>query len=176
MSRALSTARLLLGGVEWWRSGKTSTRAHQALIDLFCATGGLSNDAVHALVSALRRPRPFEPPHGVLGELDAPELRRVAGVLDREGYYIFPRRLPDDLCDRLTAFALSAPCRARPETGPRPAPGLYPRGAPGAPRYDYEIETIVLSPDVQALLCDRSIGAVAQAYLGCDPVIDLVAM
>jgi hypothetical protein len=124
---------------------------HKALVSLFCLTGGWSNDILHRLV-ALRRPA---------REAGGDAARIAAQIRDR-GYYVFDRRIPGDVCERLLAFSLA-------ESG-------YERGRPARVRYDLDESRILQSGDAQALMADPELLAVAEAYLGSRPLLDFVAM
>jgi hypothetical protein len=178
-SAVSNSFRVVRGGLTYSRRGVTPDEAHQALINLFCLTGGRSNDALHALLRLSRPARPLADAHGVLGDLERPDLEAVTRALRSDGFYIFPKRLPLELCDALLEFALTTDCRVRPMDGAKAGPAIYrryDREKPLATRYDVELETLINQPTVQALMADRSIISVAQAYLGCEPVFDLVAM
>src|SRR5215831_16306229 len=57
---------LLAGLVHFRWTGTTPRRAHQALVSLFCSTGGVSNDLIHKFVARRRYPFNIEG-KGVLG-------------------------------------------------------------------------------------------------------------
>jgi hypothetical protein len=158
------------------RTGATPPAAYQSLISLYCQTGGWSNDLIHAGIRLWNRPRRLPSGPGVLGELSAPDIRTITTAIRRDGYYVFPRRLPADACDRLLRFASTA------ESEPSPAPSGGPRrcvfdpARPLAPLYRFPEPVSVQNPDVQRLMADPTFLAVAQAYLGCAPVLDIVAL
>jgi hypothetical protein len=102
----------------------------------------------------------------------------VANLAER-GYQVFEKCLPEAMCDRLIRFALTQPCRTRAMDQCLSASehaGAYPRGAPGAVRYDFSTEDLLANPDVQALLADLSLVALAQGYLRARPIVDVVQM
>jgi hypothetical protein len=53
---------------------------------------------------------------------------------------------------------------------------LYDRNRPLGVRYDFREQDLIDHPDVQQLMSDLSLLAVAQEYLGSAPVLDIVAM
>jgi len=158
------------------KDGITPKRAHDGLISLFCKTAGVSNDFIHRMVARANPPVALSP-DGVLGRPDAAELSRVKAALDEKGYYVFPRRLPDDLCDRLLGFSLrhESTVRGKPGNGKPELRVRYERERPLGIRYDFTEQDILESADAQRLMADSSILAVAQAYLGCRPILDLIA-
>jgi hypothetical protein len=146
-----------------------------SLIDLFCRTGGTSNDTLHRWIIRSIPPARF-PEAGLLQPGELPVLKEK---LDREGYYVFKNRLPDEVCDRLLRFGLSEKAFVKVRENPS-APGRmllenYDRANPIGVRYEFDEKTILRSPDVQELMADPGILAAAETYLGCKPILDLVA-
>lgn len=171
--------RILAGSIGYAIRGVTPAYAYQSMIRLFCLTGGRSND----LMARIVRRRPYHLPKkiGVLGEMSEEELARVNGRLRDRGYYVFEKRLPNDLIQRLVDFALTQKCAVRPtdadaKRGIGPRVTVYDRANPAGLIYDFDQEDIVNNPDVQSLMADPSIFAVAQVYVGGAPVLDEVNM
>lgn len=172
---------VLAGGAVFTATGRTPAAAYQAFVRLFCESGGRSNDALSSLIARCSPPYRFPSASGVLGDLSSSDLASITSALDRRGYYVFPRRLPETVCRRLLDHALNEPCVLREEGGRRtpsgPArPYAAERPTPRGTRYDFSTDALLASPDVQALLCDFSILSVAQAYLRARPVADVLTM
>jgi len=128
-------------------------------------------------LSVLHPPRPTRSASGVIGNLDSASLDRLGGQLRREGYALFEKALPDDLCDRLLAFALRQPAKVRAsDAGPTPSAEeiIYDRANPRGIIYDFHPQVLVNQPDFQRLMSDASIIALAERYLGGKAVLDTV--
>jgi hypothetical protein len=167
------------GGLRYALSGAHGPAAYQAMIRLFCQTGGVSNDVMSRLVSLFERRSRLPEPRGSLGVTGAGEAARIAARLREDGYFVFEQRLPDDVCDRLLRFATSAPAVVRPMThepnlGKRTA--VYDERQPLAVRYDFDASDVLDLIEVQSLLTDPTFLSVAQNYLGTTPVADVVSM
>lgn len=174
-----NAARTLLGAAAFMKNGRTPPFAYQSMLQLFCATGGASNDAMSSLVSFAKRPYVLPDQCGVLGDLSSEAVDAVGSDLRQRGYHVFKQRLSDDLCDRLVEFATSSPCVQRGMDGEVNADedvSLFPRQRPEAIRYDFLEQTLIDNPLVQQLMADRSVIAVAQNYLQAQPIVDVVAM
>ena len=171
---------LPVGFVAYWFTGRTPTFAHQALIWLFCLTQGRSNDLLSKLAACFRRKIRIDSPAGVLGDLKGSVLAERLQKLRTDGYVIFESALGADTCDRLVRFAMSAQARVRRMDGQsamQPARDvLFDPNNPAAVRYDYSAALLLDNPDVQALLADQSILCLAQEYLGCQPLADVLNM
>ena len=175
-----SVVLLPLGVLQYRRTGRTPQSAHQAMIWLFCATGGRMNDAVSRLI-ARRRPKvPLPKPVGVLGDLSESRGRMVVEKIRADGYAVFASVLGRETCDRLLEFAMRTPAVVRPmdneATPPAPQTARFNPDRPLAVRYDYNPSDLLKNADVQALLADPTILAVAQEYLDCEPSADVLSM
>jgi hypothetical protein len=173
-----NTARVAAGSVQYLLTGRTPPSAYQSLIGLYCQSGGRSNDAMAGLLGWLHRPVALADQKGVLGNFSDGDLDRIDTDLRNKGYHVFDSRLPEDICDRLVDYATTQPCTQRAtddmqddEVVPR-----FPRTNPSAIRYDFSEQALVCNADVQALMADRSLAAVAQRYLGSIPILDITAM
>jgi len=171
---------LSIGFVVYLVSRKTPPFGYASMIKLFCLTKGHSSDWLSRLIGAARAPYHIRAPSGVLGDMTDAGLRgRVVSQLKDRGYYIFERRLPDDMCDRLLQYAMSHPCRSVAMDGDRagqPVISVYPRGTARSVRYDFDPQDLLKNVDVQRLLADLSFASVAQDYLGARPVSDVLGM
>jgi hypothetical protein len=153
----------------------TKRTPHVAMLSLrrlFVVTDGRLNDASARVTGVLHPPRKLAPVEGVLGTLTAEDVDRLARQIDRDGFIVFDAKLSPDLCDRITEYALSTP--AHPDGGERVA--LYDRANPQAARYEFDEQTIFGMPELQEMLADPSLLAVAESYLGCAPVNDLASL
>lgn len=158
---------------------RTSFASCLALAHLACNTDGRLNDGL-ALISRVRRPKRTVEPHGVLGSLGQTTMRRIVNDLRAHGYHVFDTRLSIETCQRIIEFAERAPCllkgdgitveRARSET-------RFDRENPEAPIYRIaRAEDMCAEPQIQRLLADRSLLAIAQSYIGSQPVLDSINM
>ena len=168
----------LLSGLAYYRLRRsTPERAYQSMVRLFCRTGGWSNDLISRGVSALRPPAEFPRHDGVLGTLDTSHRSTISTALERDGYYVFPQRLSDATCDRLTELALGTPSVAQ-GAGSNGADAMlsYESHTPRAVRYELRPEDLLADETVQELVADWSLLTVAQDYLQALPVFDIVTM
>jgi hypothetical protein len=159
-------------------SGNTPPWAVQSLVRLFCVSGGRSNDLIARLLTARHPPRPLPEKPGVLPPLAPKQIDKAAAGLRERGYYLYEQRVPQPICDRLLQFALTQPAAVRLRDGEsRDAYStIYDPARPLGVRYDFAEAELINHPDVQALMADPAIIAAAQAYLGTEPVVDVVAM
>jgi hypothetical protein len=171
--------RIALGGIKFAQTGETPPRSHSALIRLFCNTGELPNRLMHRWVSLWNPPYPFKKVDGVLGKLDEKALSKVTADLDEYGYHVFENRLSDELCDKILKYSLSEKSSVRAMDGQsnyKPLSIEYDRDKPLGIRYDFTSDQLISNPDIQALLGDTSLIAVAQSYLRAAPIVDVIAM
>lgn len=176
-------ARLLLGEwislfrgmISFLRCGHTPASGYQSMISLFCRTRGWSNDALHACVKLAHRPYAIAPNNGIMGRLSRGELRSIGQQIHLNGFHVFSQRLPEHVCDRLLDFSLAAPCAALSTREGSPLL-KYPRCNPLSETYRIRDLELLHNKDVQELMFDESLLAVAQSYLGCKPIIEKAVM
>lgn len=179
--------RLLTGLRLFNKEGKTPEPAYQAMIRMFCLTGGWSRDFLAAR-TARRFPKYRMSAADLQNGLLQDPIDEVITHLNNEGYYVFQSRIPDDICDRLLSFATSTPARIRLMDKELAIAGddignntygdavIYDRSRPVCIRYDFWSQDLIDNPDVQKLMADMSFVSVAQEYLGASPVLDVVSM
>jgi hypothetical protein len=155
---------------------RTPLAAAGSLRRLYVASDGRVNDAGARASSILHPPVSLGPVTGVLGELNAPDIEEIADDIRRHGYHVFDARLGPDVCERIVEFARRIPATLTPAPAGGPAEAVYDPASPLATRYDLPEDRIFELPELQELATDETVVAVAQAYLGCRPVNDLVAM
>lgn len=187
MTSARATARTLFnlailpfGLLGYTIKGRTAPWAHQALIQLFCATGGRINDLVSRVLAIGSRPLRFAADEGLLGSTSGAAFDARVDELRDRGYVVFPAALPAAACDRLMDFALRTPALVRRmDHEPAHLEARVARFDPARPlavRYDYSPDALLANSDVQALLADTSLLALAQAYLHARPRADVLSM
>jgi GNAT superfamily N-acetyltransferase len=159
-------------------TGKTPLWAVQSMVRLFCASGGHSNDLIARLFAAYHPPQQLPENLGVLSRLEPQQIAEAATALRERGFYLYEQRVPAAICDRLLQFALTHPATVRLRDGERrdTISAVYDPARPIGVRYDFAEADLINHPDVQALMADPAIINAAQAYLGTEPVADVVAM
>ena len=175
----IDVGQVVSGAATYRLSGSTPAPACHAFIRLFCLSGGLSNDWMHRVVTTFDAGSALPQPSGLLGVRNQQDADSIADSIRRDGYHVFAQKLPDEMCDRLLAFALSTPASLRPmkgEQGPRKADAVYDPRRPATIRYDFHMDDVLDHPDVQRLMADPSILMVSQSYLRTTPIADVTSM
>ncbi len=113
---------------------------------------------------------------GVLGELDQAKLHEIVKEIRENVYYIFDHLLSPDICDKLKKFALTQETNLQPQPKIKPESTMYDRNNLIATTYWLKEEDLIANAEIQKLISDLSIIAVAQAYLQTKPILDIVAM
>lgn len=170
---------LAFWGIAWFRArGSTPWAAYSSMRRLYCLTLGRSNSVLSPWVEKPPGPREAHQstPAAVL-PLTERELDAAVEALGRDGFHLFGPRLEVGLCDALTRLALRTPGRLLPRPPGGPEEALFdPLAAPLTVKYDLPEQALCDDPQVQRLLTDPSLLALARAYLGSVPCNDLVAM
>ena len=162
--------RISLGWLVFRCTGHTPAWAYQSMVWLFCATGGRSNSLLARLL-ALRRAS-FDAA-GILPGQSSARFQSILAELKDRGCVVMPGLIPEELCDRLLSHLLE--CEGT-YTGDHMQSlageqQRYDRNAPLAAKFSISVPALLASEDVCRLVCDESLLAIAQAYLGGGPVI-----
>jgi hypothetical protein len=155
---------------------RTPLAATGSLRRLFVVTDGRINDAGARVSAALHPPVSLGTVRGVVGELDPSAVDSIARDIERNGYHVFEAKLDQGTCQRIVDFAGNATATIIPGPAGGPSESVYDPASPLGPRYDLAERRMFELPELQELATDETLMAVAQAYLRCRPVNDLVAM
>ena len=158
---------------------RTPQISYQAMVWLFCISGGKSNDFITNCINIFHKKKIIKDTSGVLGKLDKNSLKTYSDKLKQDGYIIFPGALKNDLCNRLQKFAYEQEANIRLMDGQSKKnieKTKFDNNNLQAVRYDFNTKDLLDNEDVQGLLIDQSLIALAQEYLGTFPVADVLSM
>jgi SAM-dependent methyltransferase/ectoine hydroxylase-related dioxygenase (phytanoyl-CoA dioxygenase family) len=174
----MTWVKLLRGAWIHARGGDTPRSAHVALIDLFVASGGRDNDILAKAVGMAHPPYRLPPATGVLGNLGDNDLAKVQRQLEVDGYYVFENCLSGEFCERLVRQTQAVDCMIMGDNIPEGfVRGRYERGGtPKAAKYLLTEDDSTDIPEVQELISDPSIIAVAQNYLKSKPIFSGISL
>jgi|GEM_PF-387227 Phytanoyl-CoA dioxygenase (PhyH)./GSCFA family. len=167
---------LISGYEHFLKTKQTPHAAYVAMREWFCLSDGKFNDLMQQLYSEVYPPQALEVASGVLGEMRGGNLAKVTDALRQDGFYVFPDRLAPDICDRLMDFALQTEALLHSPPSDVPERHIYDPEHPLVAKYSFSDTSLISQPEVQRLVADPSILAVAQDYLGCSPILDLLTM
>ena len=167
---------ILQGIFVYRKTSVTPEKAYLSLINLYSLTNGYSNTFLAWLLKLYRSPYVLTHKNGVLGNLNSEEIERIVQAIRKDGYYVFEHLLSGDICAKLIPFALTKECNLIGSLDPSLKMSVYDRTNPIAVTYWLQEADLIANPDIQALMADLSILAIAQAYLETQPILDIVAM
>jgi hypothetical protein len=171
------TFAMLVGLGYYLFTTKTLAFSYQAMIKLFCLTGGKSNDLLSRLIIFFTKTYYFDTANGILQISDIVKREIVLNNLNANGFHVFDDRLSADICSKLLNFALAHPCFSSDSNNANLSTyDVYQREKPHAVRYDFDAQDLLQNREIQQLLSDSSLFAVAQDYLGSKPYIDVLSM
>lgn len=153
-----------------------------SMINLFCKTKGYSSDLIHWFVCAYRGKYDVDKPiASIIGSFLPSDINEIAKQIDKEGYYVFKNQLPTEVVNELYDFAVKANAYVRPSyvSGipyDEREQNTIDRDNPAAVRYDFTTAQLLENNTVQVLLSEKLFWVIAQEYLGCKPVADVVGM
>lgn len=158
-------------------NGITPKEAYVSMRRLFVLSRGKSNDDISSIISKKIGKYDAITPSGVLGDLSTEEMSQMVVQMRHDGYYIFKNSLNDDMVKTIYEFAISEPTEyLNVENGNYS--GEKKKFDPKniiSPRYQFSSDSIMKNESLQKLIFDTSLLAFAQEYLGCKPILDLIA-
>jgi Phytanoyl-CoA dioxygenase (PhyH) len=164
------------------RTNRTPSGSYYTFRDLYRLTNGRFNDTASWVLSLLHPPTKLPSGDSVLGDTSDAALARIVHDIETNGFHVFERKLPVEVVTSLRRFAQAVPCQAiAVSTDNEVASDTY-RLAPygqhpdESPKYDIPQGDILGNLTVQRLLMDSGLHRVAQAFLRCSPILDLLAM
>jgi hypothetical protein len=167
---------LARGLMSFSRTGQTPDDAYHSLIWLHCRTNGRSNDILHAFARRRYRPATLPAANGVLGDLTTAQVELTAAEIRETGSARFPQLLSPEICQRLVDLSLRTEAVVTPAREGYPKRAVYDRAHPMAEGFKFEEWLLMPNTDIQRLIADPSVLALAQAYLGCLPVLSAVSL
>jgi Phytanoyl-CoA dioxygenase (PhyH) len=156
-------------------TGETPFEAYLSLRKLYCLTNGKLNDFVANLIGICYPEYSIEQVNSILGSSNNQLSTQIAQSVERDGFYKFDHKLPKQYCDQIRQFALTNPCK--PNLDELPESGvLYDSKSAIAPIYRFDENLLLQNSLIQTIVTDMGFLSIAQAYLGCKPICDSVAM
>ncbi|MBI4523176.1 MAG: phytanoyl-CoA dioxygenase family protein [Deltaproteobacteria bacterium] len=152
--------------------------------ELYWRTNGRFNDLAAFILCLLNRPDTLDNRPGILGVPDEIEVRKAVRDLRTHGYHVFNRRVPDSVCEELLAFAKTT--AARPLVGSSDNltgfkfdwgdPVVFDEMNSRHVVYHFDAQKVMETSSGQKIVSEPYLHRMAQDYLRCRPVVDLVAM
>ena len=151
-------------------TGKTPVAAYHAMRQLYCKTNGRLND-IFQFFYALKHPyRPIANKSSkVLPGFGAADCSKAVQALNRDGYYIFPTKVPEAYLDELMRYSFEAPAILQTDAGGRT--DSQERFDPHnliASNYRFAESGVINVPAVQKIMADPALLSIAQQYIASE--------
>ncbi len=167
----------------WWTFGitnKTPKLAFAGFRYMFVLTNGRSNDCFSRLISWRHPKREVKKAKGILGDLNQDDINKLCKEIDENGFAALDVTLTEEMVKDITKFAETTPVRyleydkklisySKEEI-------IFDENNRISPRFQYRTEQILANQTIQDLCFDDSLRAVANNYLGCEPIVDIMTM
>jgi hypothetical protein len=167
----LHCSKLLIGVVTFKFTKKTPAFAYHSLIGLFCLSGGWTNTLLAKFLAGKPFPIDF---NGILSNSTEHSRQSIREALRTRGLVILPGLIPGETCDAILSHILAC-------SGKYSGDGVqtqetteqYDRNSPRGTKFTVDTKQMLTEEKLQSLLCDESLLAAAQDYLGGAPIIDI---
>jgi hypothetical protein len=165
-------AKVAEGLWSYYTRGDVSLEARRALLDLHCETNGRFTDTLAKAVRMVRPARRPAPVKGFLGDLSVERETEFANLIARDGFYNFGPKIPVDVCDAITEYALRTSCTVEGRgSAPENRMIFDPAAAPVSKTYRIPESECIKDHAVQKLMADPSMLAIAEIYLRTHPIL-----
>ncbi len=152
----------------------TPPKSYSALIQLYCATNGKFSEDEHRKIAAKNPPQSVDVPlQGVIGTFDEIRFKNFNSTLNRDGYALFDKKLPQETVSNLYQYAGTSGAKIPPAYDTKI---VYDPAHPLAEIYRFDVIDLVNNKDIQSLIMDPVFINIARNYLGCEPIFDFPAM
>jgi hypothetical protein len=149
-----------------WR-GEVEHRTWEGFLYMHCRTNGRSTEILRRVMRQWKPPpAPIDPFTSLLGTFDADKLTRIADDIRRDGYYVFPSRITETLCEEIIRSARAAEGWTRWHGNGYEAVPVFDPDHPVTPRYVMPESRIWRIPAYQRLVADPLFLNLSQSYFG----------
>jgi hypothetical protein len=154
-------------------TGVTPDDAYYAMIDLYCLTDGRFNEGAHQeLIKNSDRKKVSETNDIIFGNVKEHEFEKINATLNNDGYITFEAKLPKEMCDKLTAFAMNVTTHANGHKEKI----LFDPGHYVSEIYRIASQDCLNNETIQELIMNPALINMARNYLQCEPIFDFPAM
>jgi hypothetical protein len=176
----------------YWRFGEPAPESNYVVQKLYAYTDGRSNDFLFRMLESKRKEAELTSEWretGLVSESGEgkPNINELVVTLRRDGFVVIPARLREKTTRKLYEFALSCPLKTTifGQLAPGEAPGSNTEipiaktgsslginlSAPSSSMYTVSRSQLLENEDIQDLMCDPYLMAIATRYLGVFPVV-----
>jgi Phytanoyl-CoA dioxygenase (PhyH) len=157
-------------------SSKTPKLSYYSFRRLFCLTNGKLNDFMVSMGTKFRPKYELNKVEGILGSLDPKDVKDISNKIKQDGFYKFDIKLPIEICEDLMSFSLKTPANVVPKPNELNGKSVFDRKNLLGTRYQFDEEALMSNRNIQDIVADETLIAVAQEYFGCKPLNDAVTM
>lgn len=151
---------------------------------LYGLTNGRFNNWMSKRTSGNRKRHKLHATSGVLGDFSVADLNGIVDTMKRDGFYVFPQRLPQETIDAMRQFSRSTPATylvpnsdaSKFISAWSEKPVLVDEEKPLSPIYHWDRQDLFENDKVLEVVLDDTFLLLAQEYLGMSPVLDHMGM
>lgn len=173
------TKRFMKGFQDFLQTNNNSNEEYVTFRNLFTLTKGKLNDDLSEIINKKRGKYPQIENKGIIETKNNDELFNQVEQMRRDGFYIFESVLSQKIITDINDYAKKNPVSYLDVNVENPyfsqSKVLFDESNIISPRYQFSGNEILSCTDLQQLIFDQSLLAFAQEYLGCKPILDLVA-
>jgi hypothetical protein len=169
---------LFIGFLYYLITKKNRENFYQSLIFMFCVTQGRICD-YYSLVISILKPRKVTKnfSSSLFPEINQGCINDIVSDLRKNGYSVFPLRVPDSILCHFDKFSTENLCCTRPSGQLKIIHEMKfdPQNV-SSPRYDYDPQKLIEDDCIKRFVFDPLWKEIASKYMNTEPIMDYVAM
>lgn len=161
---------------------KYSTSGYFSMLNLFCKTGGVSNDLVSKLISLGYREKSRSSTSTHFGKYSNDKINQITEDIRENGFHVLDKKLDEETLKYFLDYSKNTIPNVR-LMDEEVKLGKHSKGKVKfdennlvALRYDYMEEELVNDAMVQELIGDPVLTAIAERYLKAEPLVDITTL
>ena len=165
-----------VGVLEYKLFKNTNKYSYLAFRKLYGLTKGKINERYSQKISKQRGKYKFPSTTiGITGELNNQRLEQIILKIKEQGYFIFPEKLSEPICNEILKYSLEIPAKTIGENVPQSLL-KYDQDNPVAAMYKFNEEDLLKNENLQNILYDVNFIRIAQTYLDSKPLNNSLIM
>lgn len=169
-----------LGVILFLFTKTTNLQAYAALRFYFVFTNGVSNNIASKIISFFIPKYQLKNADGILGKLTSNDLNKIVSSIEKDGFYIFNKTLNESELNDIYKYAKTTEVSyldfKQKNIEFTKEKVIFNENEPLSPRYQFTGEEVIKNKNIQNLVFDESLLAVANLYLKTKPILDLAVM
>lgn len=162
--------------------GEHSVSGYFSMLNLFCKTGGISNDVTSSIISFGHKEKNIDITSKHFGSFTSEKINKITADIEENGFHILDTKLDDETIEYILNYSKTTTPDVR-LMDEEVKLGMKSKGKVKfdennlvALRYDYHEEELINDKKIQDLIGDPLLVSIAEKYLKAEPFVDITTL